>query len=86
MVSEVFKDHKAKDYAAVFMDDISIYSDTEEEHRQLVRAVMDTLWKYNFKCTFGRSETEFIGYRVNGDGIHLLELKISSIISNKGCS
>jgi hypothetical protein len=32
MVSEVLKDHTAKDYAAVFMDDISIYSDTEEEH------------------------------------------------------
>jgi hypothetical protein len=85
MVSEVLKDHTAKDYAAVFMHDIVICSDTEEEHGQHVRPVMDTLWKYNFKakdrkCTFGRPETGFVGYRVSGDGIRLLEQKISSII------
>jgi hypothetical protein len=78
MVSEVL--------AAVFIDDISINLDTEEEYVQHVRAVMDTLRKYNFKvkdckCTFGRSETECVDYRVSGDGIRLLEQKISSIIN-----
>jgi hypothetical protein len=86
MVLEVLKDHAVKDYAAVLMDGISIYSDMEEEHGQHIRAVMNTLRKYNFKvkgrkCTFGRSETKFVGYRISSDGIRLLERKISSIIS-----
>jgi hypothetical protein len=48
------------------MDDISINSDKEMEHRH-VRAIMDVLRKHNFKVkdckyTFGKSEIEFVGY------------------------
>jgi hypothetical protein len=43
MILEILKNNTARDYAAVFMDNISIYSDTEEQHGQCVRAVMDTL-------------------------------------------
>lgn len=85
MVSEVLKEHTQKDYLVVFMDDIQIYSDNMEEHVNHVRAVMDTLRKYNFKlkdrkCFFGRKETEFVGYKVDGEGIRLLDRKINSII------
>jgi hypothetical protein len=49
MVASVLKEHMSKDYAVVFMDDISIYSDSAKEHEIHVRAVMDTLRKHNFK-------------------------------------
>jgi hypothetical protein len=79
-------DHIAKSYCVVFMDYISIISDTQEEHKRHVRAVMDTLQKNNFKlkgekCTFGRRETEFVGYRVARTGIRMQKCKIESIAS-----
>ena len=86
MVAELLQEHTSKDYTVVFLDDTEVYSDTEEDHERHVRAVMDTLRKYNFKlkdskCTFGRRETEFVGYRVSEDGIRLLERKIASIVN-----
>jgi hypothetical protein len=68
------------------MDNISIASDSEEEHGSYVKAVMDTLWLNDFKlkerkCIFGRQETEHVGYRVTGTGIRMLEEKIESIAS-----
>jgi hypothetical protein len=70
------------------MNNISIYSDTDEEHGQHVRAAMNILRKHNFKvkdrkCTCGRSETDFVGYRVNGDGIRLLERKIVQLLTGQ---
>ena len=86
MISDTLAQHTKDDYCIVFMDDIEIYSDTEEQHKQHVRLVMDTLRKNNFKlkdrkCTFGRTETEFVGFRIGPNGIRLLEQKINSITS-----
>jgi hypothetical protein len=82
MVSELLAPHKA--YCVVFIDDILIFSATKEEHERHVRAVLDTLRKQGFrlkdkKCQFGRQETEFVGFRVDGKGIRLTEDKINSI-------
>jgi hypothetical protein len=81
MVSELLVQHKA--YCVVFIDDI-LFSATKDEHERHVRAVLDTLRKQGFrlkdkKCEFGRQETDFVGFRVDGRGIRLTEDKIQSI-------
>jgi hypothetical protein len=78
MVSDVLK---KKGYCVVFMDDISIVSDSEEEHGRHIRAVIDTLCKTNFKLmnkkyTFGQMEMECVGCSVTGTRIPMLEWKI----------
>jgi hypothetical protein len=57
IVAEVLKEHRSKNYCVVFKDDNSIYSDRAVDYLHHVRAVMDTLHRYNFrlkdhKCTF----------------------------------
>jgi hypothetical protein len=84
MIINVLKNHIKKGYCIVFMDDISVASDTKEEYGHYVYIVMDTLRKNNFnlkekKCFFGRSATKFVGYQVIGSGIRILEWKITSI-------
>jgi hypothetical protein len=82
MVSELLAPHKA--YCVVFIDDILIFSSTQDEHERHVRAVLDTLRKQGFrlkdkKCQFGKAESEFVGFRVDGAGVRLMEDKIKSI-------
>jgi hypothetical protein len=82
MISELLAPHKA--YCVVFIDDILIFSSTKSEHERHVRAVLDTLRKQGFrlkdkKCQFGRAESEFVGFKVDGEGVRLMEDKIRSI-------
>jgi hypothetical protein len=84
IVSDVLKVHTSKDYALVFMEDITIYSESEEDRICHLQSVMDILRKFNFelkdrKYLFGRKEMEFVGNRVGPPGIRLLEQKIESI-------
>jgi hypothetical protein len=57
MVSEVRKNQIMRSYYIGFMDDISITSNMKENHEQYIRAMIDTLYKNNYKrkdrkCTF----------------------------------
>jgi hypothetical protein len=84
MVIRALKDSRSKDYIAVFMDDISIYFNTKENHKWYKYAVIETFKKdiiklNDKKYTFSRYETEYIGYGVNHGGKYLLESKISFI-------
>src|SRR5437588_5175116 len=58
----------------VYLDDILVYSETEEEHVKLLTKVFTYLAKYNLavavhKSVFHVPEVEFLGYIVNGTGI-----------------
>ncbi len=58
----------------VFLDDILIASTTEEEHRRHVRAVLERLDEAGLvitpaKCKYGKKEIQFLGYKVNNQGI-----------------
>jgi hypothetical protein len=62
------------DFVVVFLDDILIYSKTEEEHEQHLRLVLDALRKNQFygklkKCGFWLSEVAFLGHAINQQGI-----------------
>ena len=84
MVSELLAKHIKAGYCVVFIDDILIFSDSQQDHDQHVRAVLDTLRSEGFrlkekKCEFGRAETEFVGFVVNGRGLRLMENKTRAI-------
>ncbi|GJS43006.1 putative reverse transcriptase domain-containing protein [Tanacetum coccineum] len=68
----------------VFIDDILIYSRSEEEHEVHLKTILDLLEKEKLyakfsKCEFWLKEVQFLGHVVNRDGIHVDPSKVESV-------
>ncbi|KAJ0755697.1 putative nucleotidyltransferase, Ribonuclease H [Helianthus annuus] len=71
-------------FVIVFIDDILIYSKSQEEHEQHLRVILELLRKEQLyakfsKCDFWLREVHFLGHVVNKDGIHVDPSKVDSI-------
>lgn len=65
--------HDCSDFAAAYLDDIVIHSNTWEEHVEHLRTVLDHLHSAGLtvnpsKCVFAAAETEYLGH-VIGKGV-----------------
>lgn len=71
----------------VFIDDILIFSKTEEEHREHLRVILGTLREKKklyaklSKCEFWMKEVQFLGHMVSGNGISVDPSKIDSVLN-----
>jgi hypothetical protein len=75
-------------FVMVFIDDILIYSKTEEEHAKHLRLVLGTLREHQLyakfsKCEFWLKEVEFLGHVVSAGGVSVDPSKIKSIMERK---
>ncbi|KAD0254408.1 hypothetical protein E3N88_44556 [Mikania micrantha] len=71
-------------FVIVFIDDILIYSKTEQEHEDHLRKVLELLRAEQLyakfsKCEFWLKEVHFLGHVINRDGIHVDPAKIEAI-------
>ncbi|GJQ99754.1 putative reverse transcriptase domain-containing protein [Tanacetum coccineum] len=71
-------------FIIVFIDDILIYSKSEEEHEAHLKAILDLLKEEKLyakfsKCKFWLKEVQFLGHVVNRDGIHVDPSKVESV-------
>nr|GEV48780.1 hypothetical protein [Tanacetum cinerariifolium] len=75
-------------FVIVFIDDILIYSKSEEEYEVHLKMILDllkkeTLYAKILKCEFWLKEVQFLGHVVKRDGIHVNPSKVESAKSWK---
>ena len=71
-------------FVVVYLDDVLIYSKTEEEHLQHINMVLSKLEAANLhvkmsKCKFAQPSTPFLGFLVTSDGLKVNPSKISAV-------
>ena len=73
------------EFVIIYLDDICIYSKSEEEHEEHLRKVLELLRKHQLyakpsKCAFGVQEIEFLGHIVSDKGISMDPAKVRVVV------
>ena len=83
MMNSIFHD-MLDDFMIVYLDDILIYSENEEQHEEHLRKVMERLRDNKLmakgeKCEFFRDKVEFLGYVISNKGVRMDDGKVQTI-------
>ena len=84
MMNKVFMDFLDK-FVVVFVDDILIYSNGEEEHKDHLRAVLQWLRDHQLytkfsKCEFWLKKVGFLGHLLSAEGIAVDPSKVKDVL------
>ncbi|WVZ93551.1 hypothetical protein U9M48_039522 [Paspalum notatum var. saurae] len=87
LMNKVFMEYLDK-FVVVFIDDILIYSKTEEEHEEHLRLILQKLREHKLyaklsKCEIWLDQVPFLGHIVSKGGIMVDPSKINSVIDWK---
>ncbi len=82
-INDIFRD-LLNQYVIAYIDDILIYSKSEEEHIGQVRNVLSRLLENQLyvkaeKCEFHVKQTTFLGYRISHEGVRMDERKVRAV-------
>jgi hypothetical protein len=84
LMNNIFSQYLDK-FVLVFIDDILVYSKTEEEHEENLRIVLQTLRKHKLyakfnKCDFYQKKIQYLGHVISEEGIAVDPEKIRAIM------
>ena len=73
-------------FVVVFIDDILIYSRSEEEHEDHLRVILQVLRDHQLyakfsKCEFWHTEVKFLGHVVSASGVSVDPEKVEAVMS-----
>jgi hypothetical protein len=73
-------------FTATFIDDITIFSSTFQEHHHHLQIVFDKLVKAGFcinpeKCSLAQQEVELIGCMVSKDGVKIMPKNVEKLLA-----
>ncbi|GJX61920.1 putative nucleotidyltransferase, ribonuclease H [Tanacetum coccineum] len=83
LMNRIFHEYLDK-FVIIFIDDILVYSKSEEEHEQHLRIVLEILRQKKLyakfsKCEFWLQQVAFLGHIVSADGIIMDPSKVEAI-------
>ncbi|KAK7604945.1 hypothetical protein V9T40_006131 [Parthenolecanium corni] len=78
--------HDMEDFIAVYVDDVLVYSKTEEDHVRHLELVFDRIQEANMtlnpkKCDFFRTEVPYLGFIVSDEGIRADPERIQGLLN-----
>lgn len=81
-IDQIFRDFY--EFIFIFVDDIVVYSETEEQHLEHLRKVFTRLAEHSLtlnlnKCVFNRPQIDFLGYQISCEGIKPSADKVKAI-------
>jgi hypothetical protein len=87
LMNKVFMEYLDK-FVVVFIDDILIFSENEEEHDEHLRLVLQKLRENQLytklnKCEFWLKEVSFLGHIISEGGIYVDPSKVKDVLSWK---
>ena len=85
MANDIFRNF-LDSFTIVYLDDILIYSKSQEEHDTHVRQVLQCLREYGLygnleKCSFDQNHVELLGYVVSQQGISMDPLEVQTVLN-----
>ena len=84
MMNEIFRDMIDLG-VVIYLDDILIYSENEQDHVALVKRVLERLHEHQLaivpnKCEWHRSRVNFLGYIISSQGVEMDQVKIRTVV------
>jgi hypothetical protein len=85
LMNKVFMEYLDK-FVVVFIDDILVYSRSEEEHEELLRLALQRLREHRLyaklsKCEFWMKQVAFLGHVISKGGISVDPSKVQDVLS-----
>jgi hypothetical protein len=85
LMNKVFIEYLDK-FVVVFIDDILVYSETEEEHEEHLRLVLEKfranqLYTKFSKCEFWLTEVAFLGHVISTGGVLVDPGKVKDLLN-----
>jgi len=84
MMNDIFRTLIAKGIIVVYLDDILIFTEMEEEHEQAVQRVLEVLAEHKLflcpeKCEFHRKRIEYLGLVISENKVKMNPVKVAGV-------
>jgi len=84
MMNNIFRDLIAEGIMVVYLDDILIFTRTEEKHTQAIRRVLQILQKNKLflcpeKCEFCKEQIEYLGLVISENEVSIDPVKVAGV-------
>jgi hypothetical protein len=85
MMNDIFRDLVLEGVVVVYLDDILIFTESLEEHREVTRRVLEILQRHKLflkpeKCEFEKTEVEYLGVIVSHNSVQMDPVKVAGVM------